>query len=122
MIAWTSLSSASGGTTLIEPRVCDVLPGHDGLLGLGAGQGSGRDLVSAADLPLDQPCPQPGLTGPADRLRGLIAGQQDQRAAAVGVVEGPLECRKVATEHVAEPVDHADPVPDQVGAMGYQQP
>jgi hypothetical protein len=66
--------------------------------------------------------PAAGTHGPADRLRGLVAGQQDQRAAAMGVVEGPLQRREVATEHVAEPVDHADPVPDQVGAMGYQQP
>ncbi|GAA5020925.1 hypothetical protein GCM10023317_64140 [Actinopolymorpha pittospori] len=65
----------------------DVLPGHNGLLGLGRGQGSGCDLVSAADVALDQPCPQPRLPDPTDRLRGLVAGQQSQRAAAVGVAK-----------------------------------
>lgn len=66
--------------------------------------------------------PQPRRTGPADRLRRLVAGQQGQRAAAVGVVERPLQCREVAAEHVTEPVDHPDPVTDQVGAMSHQQP
>lgn len=55
-------------------------------------------------------------------LRSLVAGQQDQCPATVGVVERPLQGREVATEHVAEPVDHADSVADQVGAMGHQQP
>ena len=62
---------------------------------------------------------------PADRCRGLVAGEQDQRAPAVGVVESSLERGKVAAERVAEPVEHpdpvGDPVGDQVGAVAHQQ-
>ena len=112
-------SWAARSATMLAATSC---PGTTVCWALAAARAAGRDLVGAADLPLDQPCPQPRLTGPADRLRGLVAGQQGQRAAAVGVVERPLQRREVATEHVAEPVDHANPVTDQVGAMGHQQP
>ena len=71
-----------------------ILSGHDGLLSLGRDQRGGRDLVGAADLPLRKPSPQPRLTAAPECLRSLIAGQEDQRAATVGVVERPLSAGK----------------------------
>lgn len=100
----------------------DILSGHHGVLSLRRAQSGCCDLLGAADLPLDQPGPQPRLPDPSDRRRGLVAGQQDQRATGVGVVEGPLQGREVAAEDIAEPVDHPDPIADQVGAMSHQQP
>jgi len=41
-----------------------VLPGHDGLLCLARNHRGRCDLVSAADLPLDQPRPQPRVADP----------------------------------------------------------
>lgn len=49
--------------------------------------------------------------------RGLVAGEQDERAFVIGVVEGPFQSGEDPGEHVAEPVEHVDAVGDQVGAV-----
>jgi hypothetical protein len=50
-----------------------------------------------------------------------MPGEQDERAFVIGVVEGPFQSGEDPGEHVAEPVEHADPVGDQIGAVRGQQ-
>lgn len=103
-----------------DPRG-DVLAGQRGLLGLSSFQGRGRDFVGAPHAAIGQPGRQPGPPAAPDGGRGLVAGQQHQRAFVAAVVEGPLQSGEDAGQHVAETVDHPYPVSHQVGAMGGQQ-
>lgn len=98
-----------------------VLAGQCGLLSLGRFQGPGGDAVRVADTSIDQPGRQASQAASAEGGRGLVAGQQHQRALAGRVVEGPLQGGEHAGEHVAEPVDRSHPVGDQVGAVGGQE-
>ena len=57
----------------------------------------------------------------ADGCRCLVAAEQDERAFVVGIVEGAFQRGESTGEHVAEPVEHAHSVGDQVGAVSGQQ-
>ncbi len=40
----------------------------------------------------------------------------------MGIVEGTLQTREVAAEHITQPVDHPHPISDQIAAVSHQQP
>jgi hypothetical protein len=87
-----------------------------GRLGGGCGEPG-----SAADSTFLQPTSQPSLAQTADRGGGLETANQDQRAL-VGEVQNSFQGRKGAEQEAAEPVDAADPVGSQIGAVYGQQP
>jgi hypothetical protein len=87
-----------------------LLAGHHRVLGVGSRDCAGRDAGCLACVAILQPCLQTGGADAAQRSRGLVAGEQDQRGLVVAVVERPLERRKVLAESLAKPVDRAGAV------------
>ncbi len=97
-----------------------VLPGQHDRLGLGCGGGAGGHVGRTAHVAVAQPASQASLSEAADPVRGGIAGEQYQRSFVRGVVEGPLQAGKHTGHQVAQPVDHAHPVGDQIRSMPGQ--
>jgi len=91
------------------------------VLGVSRSQRFGRDRGAAAAAALLQPGREPGGTDLPDRRRGLVTGEQDQRGL-LGVVESCLQGRKVLQQCGSQPVDRPDPVVDQIGPPGGEQP
>lgn len=92
-----------------------LLPGQTGVLALsgvddGLGEPAGVD-----DLSVTQPGLQPFHADTADGGRGLVSGQQHERAG-VGQVQCPFQPGEDAGELGAEPVDATGAVGDQVRA------
>jgi hypothetical protein len=71
--------------------------------------------VRAENLAVAQPALEPLLAHPSDGGRGLLAGQQRERAG-VGHVQSPLQAGEDTTELGGEPVGGAGAVGDQVHA------
>ena len=65
-----------------------------------------------------QPSREPGSTGAAQPIGGLIPGEQDQRGLALAVVEGAFQRREVFQQLSAQPVDRPGAVGHQIGAPG----
>lgn len=93
---------------------CSVLP-------FGGRNGLGRQSLGSADLPVAQPGGQPALAGAADRGRGLVARQEQQRP--IGPeVQGAFQGREHAGQQGPQAVDGAGAFGDQVDAAFGQQP
>lgn len=92
-----------------------LLPGQAGVLAPGGFQGCLGEPVSAQDPAVTQPGLEPLPARPTEGGRGLIAGQEDDRAC-IGEVQGPFQAGEDAGQLGAEPVDGAGAVGDQVHA------
>lgn len=115
---------------LLEPVVQgqDLLGEVRGDAGRGApawegdalGLGAVRAVVAAASgrrAPGGEPTSEAGLPAPAQGGGGLTAGEQDEGALVVGVVEGCFQGRADAGEYVVDAVEQANPVGNQVGPV-----
>lgn len=90
-------------------------------MSLCGGDGAGGDLREVTHVAVLQPGGEAAFADPSDPVRAGVAGQQDQRTLAVGVVEFPFQGREDAGQHIPQPVDHPHPVGDQIGAVPGQQ-
>ena len=124
IIASVSPISVSRAITSLASRATigggQLLAGHDGVLGVSGVDGGGCDGVGVAGLAFPQPGLQPGSTGSAQPVGGLVAGEQDQRGLAFAVVKGALQGREVLQQLGAQPVDRSGAIGHQIGAPGGQ--
>ncbi len=97
-----------------------LLPRDGGVLPFGGLNYRFSQGFGVSDLTLGQPLRQSGDTCPADRCRGLVAGEQDQRAD-VGQLQGPFQGGEHAQQRAAQAVHRAGAVLDQVGPAAGQQ-
>lgn len=88
----------------------------DGQLAVGDLERLSGELGRLPDALLLQPASHAHLPGPADRGRGLIVREQDQRSFSGGIVECAFQAGKVVQQQSAQPVDVPCPVLDQVSA------
>ena len=95
-------------------------PGSTTVCALAAAMARAATSAEPRTLPAAQPGCQAGLSEAADPIGGGVAGEQDQRSFVRGVVESPLQAGKYTGHQVAQPVDHAHPVGDQVRSMPGQ--
>jgi hypothetical protein len=75
----------------------DVLSSDHGALSVGGCDGAGRDVAGVVGVAVAQPFLEARCADPAQCIRSLITGQQDQRRLAVCVVERALWAGKYSS-------------------------
>lgn len=96
----------------------DILAGQRDVLSPGDLQGGGGDCVGVADVASPEPGGEAGLAVAPYGCRGLMPGEQDERAFVIGVAEGLFQRGKDPGEDVAEPVDRPAGNVDGLLAVG----
>lgn len=99
-----------------------VLPGDDGVLGVGGVDGDLSDLLGLPGACLAELRGDAGHSGVAKLLGCLVLGEQGQRTLAAGVVERGFQGGEVFQQRGAETVDRAGAVSDEIGAVRGEHP